>query len=46
MCDVPSNAVFCIILAGASPEIAAECVVSMLHADPSAPITTGTIVNF
>ena len=46
MCDVPNNAVLCIILAGASSEIATKCVLRMSYVDPSASITTGTIVTY
>ena len=46
MCDVPNNALLCTILDYASLEIDVNCVVTLPHADPSAPITTGTIVTF
>ena len=46
MCDVPNNAVFCTILSYATSEIVSKCAVRLSRADLSAPITTGTIINF
>ena len=42
---MPSNSVFNTIISGASLEIAAKSVRTLSHADPSAPITTVTIVT-
>ena len=46
MCDVPNNAVFYTIPVNTSLEIDSKCVVRMSHTDPSASITSGTIVTF